>query len=139
MSPTIESIVMASVAHSRRHRRSRARRTRSSRQRTRDPAWRWPVCFLSVARGPTPALLVTGSKLHQQSECDPVLGLPKIRRPKDTVDGDQRSECPLIASGRRHAAWAGEVRHARGTMIELAAERDELARHVIKRQLCVPG
>src|SRR5437016_2893508 len=74
------------------------------------------------------------SELNQYRQIEPVLVLHQIRRKA----GYQRAWDPGVATRRRNAASSGEIRHIRRSMIELPAESNVLARHVIEGSGCVP-
>src|ERR1700724_1210382 len=74
------------------------------------------------------------SQLDQQSEREAILALAQVRR----ETRNERSGRSAVASGRRHAALAREVRDVRGAVVELEAERHELVRHVVEREGGVP-
>src|SRR6266704_3293891 len=74
-------------------------------------------------------------ELHQYRKIHPVFVLSKIGRPTCNY-GARRT---LIAARRCYASRTREIRHVRNTVIELPAERDVLAWHVVHRPRRIPG
>src|SRR5579864_6754042 len=93
-----------------------------------------------------PAL--TTSELDQNRHGDAILGMTQVREPRvgrrtcaagDTVQTSEGPRRAVVAPWRRDPTRAAPVRYVRMTMIELPAERDVLAGHVVVGSRHIPG
>src|SRR5579863_3584639 len=89
----------------------------------------WPGSLRARPLGSTNVAL----QLHQQGEGPPLLFLAQIRSPAR----NDRTGVAVVASGRRHAAWAGEVRHVGSALGKLNPPGDKLRRHIVEGGLVI--